>query len=81
MIERKRPMGLGAYLDNYKKKQNGPQCWLCGIPERGEVDEERRKRGSGCGVKAVVEYLQAIHGDKATRSRVGNHFRERHHER
>lgn len=80
MPERKSPSGLGAYLDDYQRR-SGPQCWLCSIPERGEVDEERRKRGADCMVVAVVEYLKGIHGDKATRSRVGHHFRERHHER
>lgn len=80
MTERKSPSGLAAHLDHYGKKK-GPKCWLCTIPEREEVDEERRKRGRDCGVAAVVEYLRTIHGDLATKHRVSNHFSEHHHER
>lgn len=80
MIERKSPTGLGAFLDQHKSKKTGPQCWLCTIPERREVDEERRKRGKGCGVGAVLEYLRSIHGEIVTRARINHHFGERHHE-
>lgn len=73
--------GLGSFLDAYKPQKSGSKCWLCSIPEREEIDAERRKRGSGCGVSAVVEYLRAIHGGIVTRARVNGHFGERHHER
>jgi hypothetical protein len=77
----KSPQGLSAFLDSQSQKKSGPSCWLCSIPEREEVDAERRSRGEACRISLVREYLVGIYGDMATRHRVGNHFRERHHER
>ncbi len=82
----KSPKGLaegpfGAFLDSRKPRKSGPQCWLCSIPQREEVDAERRKRGEACSIAAVLEYLRGIYGRQITRSRVGHHFRELHHER
>jgi hypothetical protein len=52
----------------------GKLCWLCGIPEREEIE---RVVLSGRGTKAAAyRYLrdQCGYGDEATTNRIDHHF-------
>ncbi len=77
---------LGEFLDSYQRKRTGPPCWLCSIPQREEIDAQRRERGSGCGTMRVMDWLASPEGggyarEMATKNRIQHHFDNRHHER
>ena len=62
-------------------KKPGTQCWLCGIPEREEVDICLRQDMS---IGVILRWLIDVRGYKpaeATRNKVGKHRDARHHER
>ena len=51
----------------------GSKCWLCGIPERSEVEAAYR---SGVGMSTICAWLAQERGYKdATRHRVVNHLK------
>lgn len=65
---------LLEYAKNGGGLKNGPACWLCGIPERAEVEEAAAK---GVPVAVIVRWLKERKGHvEATRSRVKNHLGE-----
>ena len=62
-------------------KKPGTACWLCGIPEREEVDTCLRRSMS---VGVIVRWLLDVRKyppSMATRNKVQKHRDARHHER
>lgn len=65
-------------LTDYKRRRG---CWVCGLPERAEIDAARREHHMG--PDAVLAWLLEEKGyerDRGMRSRINNHFQARHHE-
>ena len=57
------------------KAPTGMKCWLCGIPERAEIDAQIM---AGVGPAPIQQWLLRVCGypkDEATRNRVENHRR------
>jgi hypothetical protein len=62
-------------------KKPGTQCWVCGIPERDEIDRCLRE---GMSVGVILRWLLDVRhypSSEATRNKVQNHRNARHHER
>ena len=65
---------LMEYAANGGGRKAGPPCWLCGIPERAEVDEAAKR---GVPVTVILRWLKEKKNHaEASRSRVSNHIRE-----
>jgi len=53
-------------------KRSGPKCWLCGLLERGEVEEAKRR---GVSMAVIAAWLRGEKGyEEATISKVKEHL-------
>lgn len=68
----KKRLALTEFAATHKNKPGTP-CWLCGLPERDEIDAALKK---GVPQPAIVAWLRQECGyAEATDNRVGNHAR------
>lgn len=67
-------LSLQAFATAHQTRK-GPACWLCGIPERAEVEAGR---ANGLTLRVITRWLSEDreYGDVATLSRVTTHLRE-----
>lgn len=54
------------------------KCTTCGLPERAEIDEQRR---NGMGVATIFKWLTEVCGYTYPQSRYQSHFANGHHKR
>lgn len=74
---------LREYASNVGTRRPGRVCWLCQIPERKQVDSERRafeaRVSEPISIPRIVEWLRLRGHEDATEDRVVGHFRRGHH--
>ena len=75
-------MTLDAYVAAGEgQRRPGTTCWVCGIPERAEIDIALRKNTS---IGVIHRWLLDVRGYSradATRRKIENHRNKGHHER
>lgn len=70
---------LADFAKEYEARPRGKPCFLCGLPEREEIDAARN---AGVGVTAIREWLVEEKGysaDEVTVSRMSSHFHKAKH--
>lgn len=71
---------LTEFAQEYEARPRGKPCFLCGLPEREEMDAARN---AGVGVTAIREWLiqeRDYKPEEVTVSRLSGHFhKSKHH--
>ena len=74
MAEAKTRIPLREFVQSVK-----PKCWVCGLPEREEIDQELR---NDVAVSIIVRWLTYECGyDDASADVVSGHKRRKHYEK
>lgn len=69
-------------LAEYAAAKAPPPCYVCTLPERAEIDENRR---GGVGYRFILEWLWEVRGYKTSgvggvsASAIEKHFKQQHH--